>query len=90
MENIVHDVLNRMKYTNIMTVEPDSLEDINGIEINDKLSEKDKILDYINKIKNPYCYRQGDYIVKLQFSDENISMTERFLHVINKMTIPNL
>jgi len=47
--------LNALKETDITTVSPETLVDINNVEIKSG-SKEERILEYVEKIKNPYCF----------------------------------
>ena len=51
-------------------VEKSTLVNIKDIKINHKLPQKERITDYINQIKNPYCYIDRGIVVKLSFVGE--------------------
>lgn len=52
----------------VTNVDKKSLVDIKKVRVNTKLSEKERILDYISQVKNPYCYIDKGIIVKLSFN----------------------
>ena len=52
METITQEALDAMKNVDIRTVDPDSLCDIQNVTINQELSKRERILDFINQIKN--------------------------------------
>ena len=58
-----------MKNIDIKNVNPDDLVDIKDIKVDPNLSKQERIIEYIRQIKNPYCYKCGDIIVKVSFSD---------------------
>ncbi len=52
-----------------------NLIDIRDIKINLELEKKDKIIDYITQIKNPYCYKYKDYRVLVCFNKNEDAKT---------------
>ena len=50
------------------TVDRETLRDIRDVEVNAGLPKEARILDFIRQIVNPYCYRYGDYVVKISFT----------------------
>lgn len=52
----------------VTNVDKNSLVDIKKVRVNTKLPEKERILDYISQVKNPYCYIDKGIIVKLSFN----------------------
>ena len=51
-------------------------------EANASLPKGERILDFIRQIGNPYCYRHGDYVVKISFTDTDVTLEERMLSYI--------
>lgn len=68
-----------MSQLDVTRVKPDELVDLRDVEIDDSLDDEEKIKDYIEKIKNPYVCKYGNYIVKLEFDDETGSTLEELL-----------
>ena len=71
-----------MQNVNIRTVDPDTLRDIRDVKVNVDLPKKERILDFIRQIGNPYCYRHGKYVVKISFADTDVTLEERMLAYI--------
>lgn len=71
------NMLETMKEIDVRTVERDTLVDIRDIEINPSLPKKDKVLQFIRQIRNPYCYRCGNFIIKVSFANTDISLQDR-------------
>lgn len=69
MSELTRAELERMKNTDIRTVKLDDLVDIRDVNINTDLSENERILDFIKQIRNPYCFKCGDVVVKVTFGD---------------------
>ena len=62
----------------VRTLDPETLVDITKIEIDESLSKEKRMAEFIRKVKNPYCFRVGDMVVKNVYSSNGISLTERF------------
>ena len=71
-----------MPNVDVRTVDPKTLRDIRDVVINSDLPKKERILDFIRQIGNPYCYRYGKYVVKVSFSDTDVTLEERMLAYI--------
>lgn len=70
--------LEEMKSVDVRTVDRDSLVDLNEIRIDDSLSPKERAEEFLKQIKNPYCFRVGKVVVKNVYSDDGVSLQERF------------
>ena len=70
--------IEEMKNVDVRTVDRDRLVDINEIEIDDRLPPKERAAEFLRQIKNPYCFRVGNVVVKNVYSDDGVSLQERF------------
>lgn len=66
-----------MKNTDLATIDRDALVDIRDVKVNTALPKRERALDFIRQIRNPYCYKHGKYVVKVGFSDTEVSLEER-------------
>lgn len=69
--------IQEMKNVNLLAVDKTQLVDINAIKINHDLLKEERILDFIRQIGNPYCFKIGDAVVKLKFSEDGITLEDR-------------
>ena len=76
---ITREELEAMKNIDIRNVDPDALYDIRDVKVNQELPKKERILDFIRQIRNPYCYRYGKYVVKISFTETDVTLEERML-----------
>jgi hypothetical protein len=65
---ITAEELQKMSEVDIRTVDRNELVDIETVEIRTDLPKEERILDYIQQIKNPYCYLSHGVVVKISFS----------------------
>lgn len=84
MIEFTEEKLNELKNVDISKVDINTLVDIREVEINQELSLLERMSDYITQIGNPYCYRYGDYVVKICFSDTNITLEERLKEALSR------
>jgi len=78
--------LKRMSQIDVKSVNPDELVDIREVQIDKNLNDEERIKDYIEKIKNPYVYKYGNYIVKLEFDNESgITLNELLEEIAKKI-----
>ena len=66
-----------MKDNAIQPINRESLVDIRDVKINQELPVTEKILEFITLIKNPYLYKYGDKVVRINYSQTDISFEER-------------
>jgi hypothetical protein len=60
--------LEKMANIDICTVDPDTLVDIETVTIRTDLPKEERILDYIQQIKNPYCYKYKGIVIKVSYA----------------------
>lgn len=77
--------LEEMKNLDIRTVDPQSLVDRRMVRINKDLPQKERLKQYVEQIKNPYCYLDGDVVVKVSFTDESVTLEERLQAYIRSL-----
>ena len=65
------------KDVDIRTVDRNTLVDINDVAIDKKLPTEQRIKDYVRQIGNPYCYKCGEAIVKISFSETTATLEDR-------------
>lgn len=81
--NLTRETIMAMQDVDIRTVELEMLRDIRDVQIHTDLPKKERILDFIQQIGNPYCYRHGKYIVKISFTDTDVTLEQRMLSYIH-------
>ena len=52
-----------MKNIDLATVDRDELVDIRDVKVNTALPKRERAIDFIRQIGNPYCYKHGKYVV---------------------------
>ncbi len=82
--------LAKMKDMDIREADTGGLADILEIEIDRDLSDTEKKREFIRQIRNPYLYRQGEYVVKLSFADTDATLTDRLKEYIEHMAAAGL
>ena len=80
--NLTRETIMAMQDVDIRTVELEMLRDIRDVQIHADLPKKERIWDFIQQIGNPYCYRHGKYIVKISFTDTDVTLEQRMLSYI--------
>ena len=48
--------------------------DIRSVVVDTSLPPEQRMMDYLEKIKNPYCFRCGDAVVSIHFADKGNSL----------------
>lgn len=66
--------LDALSKTELSEICKDDLQDISQIKINTELPLKQRITQFLDEIKNPYCFLVGKSAVKVEFNDEGESL----------------
>ena len=74
--------LESMRDVDVRTVDPSTLRDIRDVHINTALPKQQRMLDFLRQIGNPYCYRHGEYTVKISFAETDATLEDRLLSYI--------
>lgn len=61
------------------TAERSKLRDINDVVIDTSMPYKQRVREYVKQIGNPYCYRDGDVVVEIEYADTNVSLHDRLV-----------
>ncbi len=70
--------IEEMKAVDVRTVDPETLVDVTKIKIDESLSKEERVAEFLRQVKNPYCFRVGNMVVKNVYSNDGVSLRERF------------
>jgi len=79
MDKLTLEKINAMQNVDIRTVNPEDLRDIRDVKVNPNLPKRERMLDFVRQIGNPYCYRHGKYVVKVSYTQTDVTLEERLL-----------
>ena len=74
--------LKAMQAVDVRTVDRSTLQDIRDVKVNTDLPKQERILDFMRQIGNPYCYRHGKYVVKVSFTETDVTLEDILLSYI--------
>jgi len=77
MSHSVSFNLEAMRNADIRAADPAALVDIREVKINTTLSQRERIFDFINQVKNPYLYKCGKMIVKVSFAETEATLEDK-------------
>ena len=77
--------LERMSQQNIETIDRAKLEPLSSVQINTEQSQAEKVLSYLDQIKNPYCFLSGETPVKVCFSEDGRSIDHALIRILQQM-----
>ncbi len=75
----------KAKETDIKDLDKSELVDIRDVKIDSKKPYLIRIISYINQVRNPYCYRVGDVVVRVSYAGKDKTFTDSFTEMISSM-----
>lgn len=69
----------------IDNIDANSIDNLSEIKIDRKKKGNDRIIDFINKVSNPYIFNIDNQIVKIEFTNNSKSAEECITNVISKI-----
>lgn len=61
------------------------LVDIRDVVIDKRLTPEERVRSYIEQIKDPYCFKVGDVVVRVSYAGKVKSLTDSFTSMIASM-----
>lgn len=74
--------MDALKSVDVRNVDREGLVDIREVPVEQGIPAEERIKRFIGKVKNPYCFRVGNVVVKTVFSENGGSFGERFERVL--------
>lgn len=75
-----HMTVEEMKAVDIRSVSRDDLVDIRDVVIDQDAPKEERIKSFLRQIKNPYCFKVGNVVVKTTFADTDVTLDDRLEH----------
>lgn len=60
--------LEAMRDMDVKDANRDELVDIEDVAVDGSLPQKERMIDYLRQVKNPYCYLSNGMVVKVSFA----------------------
>lgn len=77
--------MNALKNIDVRTADPAALVDIRDVCVDTGLPRRERLLDYMRQIKNPYCYKHGKTIIKVKFADTDATLEDQLENFLLSM-----
>lgn len=65
--------------------EQETLAERSTVKLDSGLSREERILSFIEQIKNPYCYLDDGVVVKISFMDTDVTLEERMKEYVRNL-----
>ena len=73
----------KLQSVNPETVDRSMLVQRNTVKINPEATKEERIRQFVEQIKNPYCYLEGNTVVKIQFADTDTTIEDCFVNYLS-------
>lgn len=77
--------LDQLKQVDVRTISHNELIDLKEIKIDEEASKKQRIQQFVEQIKNPFCFKVGEIVVSVGFSNDGISFEERMKQYLDTL-----
>ena len=61
----------------------DGLIDIRDVKLDSSLGQAERIQSFLQQIKNPYCFRVGDIVVNVDYTEGGPSLNDCFADMLS-------
>ncbi len=88
MNKNIKKIMDKLKkYENIplSEINIDDVDEITSLKISKKKSSNERILDFLNTVKNPYVFKVNNKLVKINFSDTDKTADDCLTNVLNNL-----
>ena len=77
--------LERCRKISLDEVNQDEVDEITDIKIDKRKQSGERILDFLNKVKNPYIFKVNGKLVRIRFSDTNKTANDCLKNVLKNL-----
>ena len=79
------DKLERCRKISLEDIQPEDVDEITEIKIDKIKSSNERILDFLNKVKNPYIFKVNGRLVQIGFSNNGKTADECLTNVLKSL-----
>ncbi|CCY45283.1 putative uncharacterized protein [Clostridium sp. CAG:1193] len=79
------DKLERCRKISLEDIQLEDVDEITDIKIDKRKSSNERILDFLNKVKNPYIFKVNGRLVQIGFSDNGKTADECLTNVLKSL-----
>ena len=77
--------LDRGKKIKLEDIDPNDVDEITDLKIDKRKSSNERILDFLNKTKNPYVFKVNGTLVRIGFSEPNKTADDCLTSVLKNL-----
>ena len=77
--------LKKKKKIKLEDIDPNDVDEITDLKIDKRKSSNERILDFLNKTKNPYVFKVNGTLVRIGFSETNKTADDCLTSVLKNL-----
>ena len=77
--------LDRCKKIKLEDIDPNDVDEMTDIKIDKRKSSNERILDFLNKTKNPYIFKVNGTLVRIGFSETSRTADDCLTSVLKNL-----
>ena len=77
--------LDRCKKIKLEDIDPNDVDEITDLKIDKRKSSNERILDFLNKTKNPYVFKVNGTLIRIGFSETNKTADDCLTSVLKNL-----
>lgn len=70
-------ITDMFEQVDVRNVDKNTLTDVSKINIDTSLPVSERIENFVNQVKNPYCYKDGGLVIGIAYEDTDITLRDR-------------
>ncbi len=75
-------MLQEYKEVDVRAIDRKALVERSSIKIDPNASREERLAQFVSQIKNPYCYKDGNTVVKISFANTDTTMEDCIAHYL--------
>jgi hypothetical protein len=81
----IKDKLKMFENMSLSDIDINDVDELTNIKINKKKSSNERILDFLNEVKNPYVFKMNGKLVRISFSNTDRTADDCLTRVLEKL-----
>lgn len=74
-----------LRQADVRTVDPDTLMDINKLDIDAALPKEERLKEFVRQVRNPYCFKVGKVAVSVGFARVGPTFEQQMEHYLQTL-----
>jgi hypothetical protein len=83
--SVTSEQLISLRNIDVRTVKPEELVDLRDIKISDDLPQSQRVIEFVEQVKNPFCFKVGKIAVSVGFTHDGVTFEQRMENYLNTL-----